>query len=270
MISFPNAKINIGLQIHEKRTDGYHNIASIFYPVAWADILEIHAYSTFHFESSGLEIPGSVEGNLVYKAFLLLKHLLPKDAGLWVHLHKIIPMGAGLGGGSADGAFALQEINKLYQLGLDIKDLQEYASKLGSDCPFFIQNRPRLCVETGTTFLETSLSLKGKWVLLVNPNLHISTAKAYSGVRPKKPEISLSEAVNRPIETWRETIINDFEHSLLPEFPVLQKLKADLYAKGALYASMTGSGSTFYGIFEEEPEHSGFHESFTTWKGKLE
>ena len=254
MLTFPNAKINIGLNIIEKRADGFHNIESVFYPVEWCDVLEIipSQEKEVKFQSSGLAIPGNENSNLCLKAWHLLKsHILQPPI---IHLHKVIPMGAGLGGGSADGAFTLKMLNEVYDLKLNNNKLQDYARQLGSDCAFFIENRPVFCYSKGDQFEDFSLDLRGKYIVLINPDIHISTAEAYSGVVPCKPKISLKDGLKQNITEWKETIKNDFERNLLLKYPAIANVKAYLYQSGAIYASMTGSGSTLYGIFDKEDE----------------
>lgn len=265
MLSFPNAKINLGLNVVEKRSDGFHNIESVFYPVGWCDALEIIKATNFSFSSTGLEIPGNLKNNLIIKAFDLLHELITiqtkKNSGkkntksqIAIHLHKVLPMGAGIGGGSADGAFALKMINEIFELELNIEQLQDFASRLGSDCPFFIENTPKFCFEKGNKFEEIELSLQGKYILLVNPQIHISTAEAYSGVLPKKPLISIQEILKSPISEWKGVLINDFEEEIIKNHPKIGQIKSHLYDLGASYASMTGSGSTVFGIFDKEVE----------------
>lgn len=268
MISFPNAKINLGLNIIEKRPDGYHNIESVFYPVAWCDALEIVKSDIFSFNSSGLEVPGNEKDNLIVKAYKLLENDgLLNDMKVRIHLHKVLPMGAGIGGGSADGAFALKLLNDVFSLDLTKKELENYAERLGSDCPFFIENKPKFCCGKGTEFEDINLSLKGKMLVLINPQIHISTAEAYAGVKPQKPEISIKDILSMPISAWKETLRNDFEEKIVENHPRIGELKTGLYAQGAMYASMTGSGSTVFGIFDKiivnlEKE---FH-SYTSWQ----
>jgi 4-diphosphocytidyl-2-C-methyl-D-erythritol kinase len=248
MLVFPNAKINIGLRITEKRADGYHNLQSCFYPVGWTDALEIIPAGKFSFSSSGLPIPGDPVRNLCVRAYSLLKadYALPP---VEMHLHKNVPIGAGLGGGSADAAFALTMLNERFGLKLATDQLEDYARRLGSDCAFFVQNKPVYCLEKGDIFEEIDVDLSGYYIVLIYPNLAISTAEAYAGVRPQQPTESLRSQLAHPIAIWRETVHNDFEDSLFPHYPVLKQIKERLYALGAVYASMSGSGSTVYGIF---------------------
>jgi 4-diphosphocytidyl-2-C-methyl-D-erythritol kinase len=271
MITFPNAKINIGLNIIEKRSDGFHNIESVFYPVEWCDVLEIipSPENKVKFQSSGLAIPGNESSNLCLKAWNLLQsHIsIPRSVPPIIQLHKIIPMGAGLGGGSADGAFTLKMLNEIYYLKLSNEELKDFARKLGSDCAFFIENRPVFCFDKGDQFEDFILDLKGKYVILVNPDIHISSAEAYSGVTPRKLEVSLKEALKQPISTWKGIIKNDFEKKLLLKYPTIADVKASLYQSGAIYASMTGSGSTVYGIFEKETDLKSSFPNFSVWQG---
>ena len=271
MLTFPNAKINIGLNIIEKRADGFHNLESIFYPVGWKDALEIVPAQDFSFGSTGLKIPGNTDNNLIIRAYHLLKSEIDQknEISIKVHLHKIIPMGAGLGGGSADGAFALKMFNQIFELGLSNEVLANYARKLGSDCAFFIENKPVFCYEKGDKFEEIALDLRGRYIVLVNPEIHISTAEAYSGVKPAKPKIGVKEAIKQPIAEWKNLIVNDFELHLLPKYPVLATIKNALYELGADYASMTGSGSTVYGIFEKPIHGKETFKDFMVWEGQL-
>lgn len=257
MLSFPNAKINLGLNILSKRPDGYHNIESCFYPIFWGDVLEVIASDTFSFTSSGLEIPGESENNLCCKAY----NLLLKDfdlAPVHIHLHKVIPMGAGLGGGSADGAFTLKMLNQLFDLKLSPKDLEKYAATLGSDCPFFIRNEPVIVSGTGTELERIKLDLSGFFIALKYPGIHIGTKEAYSKVIPGQPPYELRNILMQPISCWKEKLRNDFEPSVFPNHPEINDIKTTLYNHGALYATMTGSGSTVYGIFTEKPHIAGF------------
>jgi 4-diphosphocytidyl-2-C-methyl-D-erythritol kinase len=270
MICFPNAKINIGLNIVEKRNDCFHNIESVFYPVNWKDALEVIDNKSFKLETSGLEIEGNATNNLVYKAFELLKPFIYEDSKPHFHLHKVIPMGAGLGGGSADGAFALKLLNDFYRLELNNDKLESLAAQLGSDCPFFIENKPVFSYDRGIKFKTIDLDLSLYYIVLVNPNIHIGTAEAYGLISPKKPSVSLIESIKSPIENWKDTIVNDFEAPLMLKYPKMASIKKELYQKGALYASMTGSGSTLYGIFKEEVNNNLSFANCTVWQGKLE
>jgi 4-diphosphocytidyl-2-C-methyl-D-erythritol kinase len=268
MICFPNAKINLGLSIVGKRADGFHNIASVFYPVPCSEALEILPAPITEFKSEGIAIPGDASNNLCMKAYKLLANdfALPP---LQLILLKTLPIGAGMGGGSADAAFALKAINELVGLQLSNDTLIKYAQQLGSDCAFFVENKPVFCYNKGDEFEPIELSLKGYWVYLVYPNLAISTALAYSGVVPKEPTESIKKIISEPIDTWKNRLKNDFEDSLFPQFPVLEEIKNKLYANGAMYASITGSGSTLYGIFKEKPETIAFPMEYWTYQGEL-
>ncbi|MDH5474822.1 MAG: 4-(cytidine 5'-diphospho)-2-C-methyl-D-erythritol kinase [Cyclobacteriaceae bacterium] len=261
MVSFPNAKINLGLNITSKRIDGYHNIASCFYPIPWHDILEIIPSEKLKFTNSGISIPGNIEDNLCLKAF----HLLKKEydiPNVHIHLHKIIPIGAGLGGGSSDAAFTLKTLNKKFKLRIDNQHLEYYAAQLGSDCPFFIKNSPILATETGTTFSPVSVELSKKFLIVMKPDIHISTAEAYVGVTPKPLKPTVKDIIeNSPITKWRDLLHNDFEDSIFPNHPEIESIKKELYKKGASFASMTGSGSAVYGIFEEAINTKTFNNS---------
>ena len=255
MISFPNAKINLGLDVLQKRNDGFHDISSVFYPIPWSDILEIIPAEKLSFKTSGLPIPDSKAGNLCLQAYQLLQEKFDLPA-VSIHLHKVIPIGAGLGGGSADGAFALKMLNQLFNLALPQSELQEMASQMGSDCAFFIANKPALAEGRGERLSEIDLpSLKGKYIFMINPGIHISTKEAYSGITPSYPTTACHELIQGEISSWRNKLKNDFEPHLMQQYPLLSQLKEELYGAGALYASMTGSGSTVYGIFNQEIEN---------------
>ena len=254
MVTFPNAKINLGLNILSKRTDGYHDISSVFYPIPFEDILEIIPSETFNFEITGLTVPGNKDQNLILNAYQLLRkgHDLPP---VTIHLHKIIPMGAGLGGGSSDAAFTIKMLNTIFNLSLSNEQMEQYAGQLGSDCPFFIRNKPLLAEGTGNIFKNTVVDLKGKYLVLVCPDIHVGTADAYSKITPGIPDIPVDEIMEKvQLAQWKDHLYNDFERSVLPQFPKIRDIKDQLYASGALYASMTGSGAAVYGIFEKKPD----------------
>ena len=268
MVTFPNAKINIGLSITEKRPDGFHNLESCFYPVGWCDVLEILPASTLSFKSTGIPIPGNPATNLCLKAY----HLIKQDFSIppvMIHLHKVVPIGAGLGGGSADCAFTIKTLNDLFELHLTTEQMENYARKLGSDCAFFIQNRPKYCEGKGDEFSEISLDLSSKYIVLVNPNIHISTAEAYSGVKPMKSGVDLKEILQNPVNEWINVAKNDFENHLLSKYPAISTIKEQLYAHGAAYSSMTGSGSTVFGIFEREIDLREAYAEYSVWQGKI-
>ncbi len=256
MVCFPNAKINLGLNILEKRSDGYHNIETVFYPVKWCDVLEVvedksqKAEEEVKFSASGLNVDGEIKNNLCLKAYQFLKKdfQLPP---LKMHLHKIIPMGAGLGGGSSDTAFTLKLINELFDLKINKDVLKNYAAQIGSDCSFFMENVPVMAKEKGELMEKINLNLKGLFILIVKPGVQISTADAYRMVAPQRPERSLKAIIEMPMHEWRIFLKNDFEKYVLEKFPVIGEIKGKMYQQGAIYASMTGSGSAVYGIFEK-------------------
>ncbi len=257
MILFPNAKINIGLYITEKRTDGFHNLESAFFHVPWTDVLEITPSEHVEFVATGIPIPGNQHENLCVKAYQLLKEKFAIP-NVTIHLHKIIPMGAGLGGGSSDAAFTLMGLRDLFQISLSNEDLIPFAKQLGSDCAFFLKNTPQFGTEKGDVLEDLDLSLKGLWCALIYPNVGVSTKEAYAGVTPQKATNYLPEALKKPISHWKESIHNDFEKSIFPNYPILKTIKDQLYLNGAQYAAMSGSGSTIFGIFTEKPSTKHF------------
>lgn len=253
MITFPNAKINLGLSITEKRPDGYHNLETVFYPVALEDALEIvtspQTEEKFRLYQHGMEIAGNPADNLVAKAYLLLDRefrLPPVD----IHLYKHIPSGAGLGGGSSDAAFMLKLLNEYYHLQLTGAQLETYAATLGADCAFFINNAPTFAEGIGNLFSPVSLSLKGYGIVIVKPDVFVSTREAFARIRPHQPEYPVKEVIQSPVSEWREKLINDFEASVFPQYPVIGEIKEELYRLGAVYASMSGSGSSVFGLFK--------------------
>ncbi len=258
MIVFPNAKINLGLHITKKRSDGYHEIESAMVPIPICDALEIiPSKGKLEWNSSGLEIPGNSEDNLVIKAYKLLKKDFPNLPSVEIHLLKKIPMGAGLGGGSADAAFALTLMNQLFDLHLDDFFLEEYAAKLGSDCALFVDNQPKLAKGRGEILEALNLDLKGTHVLLIHPDIHIGTKEAYAGVTPSMPKVDLSELLQNK-SRWREELVNDFEKSIFPNHPEIKSIKEKLYEDGAYYAAMSGSGSSVFGLFEDQPNKENY------------
>lgn len=254
MISFPNAKINLGLHITAKRKDGYHDIETCMIPIPLTDALEMIVDSKkTNFSSTGLEIPGDSKDNLILKAYQLLKKDFPNLPNVNIHLHKNIPMGAGLGGGSADAAFALNLMNNLFDLILDDFFLEEYAAALGSDCAFFIENTPKIATGRGEILEPIALDLKGTHLVLINPGIHIGTKEAYAGVTPAEPKVRLKEILADK-SRWKNELVNDFEASIFPNHPKIAEIKEKLYEHGAYYAAMSGSGSSVFGLFEEKPE----------------
>lgn len=263
MILFPNAKINVGLDILRKRPDGYHDIATVMVPTAWRDILELvparGSESTLTVTGRGVDCP--TEKNLVMKAYRLMERALgipPTD----IFLHKVIPDGAGLGGGSADAAFTLTGLNSLYELGLTTEQLTDMASRLGADCPFFIHNRPMLCTGTGTEMRDMNLNLSGYTLAIVKPGRGVSTAEAYAGVTPHEPEVTLEERLTLPVSQWNRNIVNDFEASVCAKVPEIMAIKLGLQAMGADYAAMSGSGSAVYGLFAGDILADSLHARF--------
>ena len=256
MITFPNAKINLGLYVLSRRSDNYHNLSTLFYPVSWSDALEVVPATDgegCRLHTSGIAIGGDPQNNLVAKAYRLLAadyQLPPVEA----YLHKNVPFGAGLGGGSADAAFMLRLLRDLCDLPLDDEALARYAARLGADCPFFVYNRPMLAEGIGDNLSPVDLSLKGLHIVLVKPSLSVSTVEAYASVVPATPPVALPDIVKRPVAEWKELLMNDFEKSIFPRYPQLAELKQRLYDLGAVYAAMSGSGSTIYGLFESAPE----------------
>jgi 4-diphosphocytidyl-2-C-methyl-D-erythritol kinase len=274
MICFPNIKINLGLQVIDRRTDGFHNIESVFYPVKFCDVLEVIASNQaqpYQFSSSGLPINGNVDDNLVIKAYQLLAqtYALPP---VHIYLHKLIPMGAGLGGGSSNAAFMLTLLNDTFNLALSTAQLENYAAQLGSDCPFFIRNKPAYLLGKGHELTPFELDLSGYYIVLLYANVHSNTALAYSRVKRREtlePHQSLKHALAQPIHTWKNTIENDFEPSVFAQFPILATLKQQLYEQGALYASMSGSGSAAYGLFAQKPQLNNQLRPWVCFEGEL-
>ncbi|MBS1669824.1 MAG: 4-(cytidine 5'-diphospho)-2-C-methyl-D-erythritol kinase [Bacteroidetes bacterium] len=253
MVLFPNGKINLGLHITGKRPDGYHNLETVFYPLPIRDIVEIIPSDHFEFQASGLSINVDPDDNLCTKAYQLLKKDFPQLPDIKIWLHKNIPMGAGLGGGSADASFLLKLLNDKFILNLSTNQLIQYASQLGSDCPFFIHNSPCYATGRGEILEPIQLDLSAYSFVLVYPGIHIGTAWAFSQIKSSPPTISIKEIIQNPVSNWKETLKNDFEPPVLNHYPALKDIKENLYQSGAVYASLTGSGSAFYGIFPFKP-----------------
>ncbi len=273
MLCFPNAKINLGLNIVEKRTDGFHNLQTVFYPVPLCDVLEFVEVSgesnSRLIRNTGTEAATEPSENLCVKAYELLKKDFNMPA-ISIHLHKIIPVGAGLGGGSSDAAYMLTGLNRYFNLGLSTNNLQAYASQLGSDCAFFIQNKPSYAWEKGDKMHEIQVNLKNLEIVLIYPHIHISTAKAYATIKPSKPSRSPEAVVQLPVEEWEPLLTNDFESFVFKEYPEIKVIKQKLYDLNAVYAAMTGSGSAVFGLFHTLPEN--ITEQFAgyfVWEGKL-
>lgn len=258
MVVFPNCKINLGLNIIRKRADNYHDLETVFYPLSITDALEVitsekqDEENVIQFNSTGLQIDGTTENNLCIKAYHILKKDYPNLPSIKMHLHKAIPMGAGLGGGSADGAFTLKLLNNKFNLGLSKEQLINYSLRLGSDCPFFIMNKPCFATSRGEILEEIKIDLSDYKFVIVNPGIHINTGWAFSKIKPAQPQQSIKEIIQLPVEQWKDLLENDFEEAVVSNYPDLKMMKDNLYNAGAVYASMSGSGSTFYGIFRKE------------------
>lgn len=266
MVSFPPCKINLGLNVLRKKHDGYHDIDTCFLPIPFTDILEIIPSRDFSFSLSGIAIPGSEDDNICVKAYRLLKekfHL----SDVSIHLHKNVPTGAGLGGGSADGAYTLRSVNEVFDLGLSQTDLARFAATLGSDCPFFVYDSPMLGKGRGDLLTPVTLSLTGLYFILVNPGIHVSTAEAYSAIVPVTPATRIADIISLPVGEWRGKLKNDFEESVFRKYPEIENIKTQFYESGALYASMSGSGSSLYGIFNSETKLAVSIEKHVLWRG---
>lgn len=284
MVQFPNCKINLGLHITSKRPDGYHNIETIMVPVGWTDVIEIverdaqvvdkdlltgsYLSEKVNFYSYGNPIPGKAENNLCIKVYHLLEDWFNLPA-VDIHLIKNVPIGAGLGGGSSDAAFCLKTLKDFFSLTISDHEAKTLLAKIGSDCPFFWDNQTAFAFGKGDEMRHIDIDVKDKWIMLVYPNIAIGTAEAYSGVKPKAPKVDLELLPDLPIESWREVIENDFELSVFPQYPEIGIIKDQLYTMGAQYASLSGSGSTMYAIFEEEPELPSTWKKFPHWIGQL-
>ncbi len=251
MLTFPNAKINIGLNVINRRTDGYHNLETVFYPIKINDALEVIEAEELSFEASGIEIPGFANENLCLKAFELIRKDL-SIPNVKIHLHKNIPIGAGLGGGSADAGFFIELVNKKFGLGMSLKQMENYARALGADCAFFLHNTPIFATGKGDEFENIDLDLSAYYLVLVMPDTHVSTGEAYRGVKPEIPAKSLKELISLSVEEWKELIRNDFEESIFKNHSEIRGVKTALYDAGAVYAAMSGSGASVYGIFKNE------------------
>lgn len=254
MLSFPNCKINLGLRIVRKRTDGYHDLETVFYPLPFCDALEIipSRQLPFSFTASGIIVDASTENNLCVKAYQLLKKDFPALPPAQIHLHKAIPTGGGLGGGSADAAFTLQLLNNEFKLGITDHQLSTYALQLGSDCPFFLINKPCYATGRGEELTTIELDLSAYDIMLVYPGIPVSTTQAFAGITPAMPSRNIKEIIHQPVDTWKAGLINDFEPVVFKMHPAIGSIKEELYRQDAVYASLSGSGSTVYGIFAKE------------------
>jgi len=276
MICFPNAKINLGLNIVEKRSDGFHNIETVFYPINWCDALEVIENKEFqkgdekiNLSLSGIAVEGNTQDNLISKAYKLIDtaHNLPP---VKVHLHKNIPMGAGLGGGSSDAAFFIKLLNDKFLLNLSANEQLNFAKQLGSDCAFFIENKPVYASGKGDVFSRVEIDLRRYCIIVVYPATHSNTALAYKGVVPFKPQKNIQSIITNEIKNWKEDLANDFEKTIFLQHPELQNIKNTFYSKGALYASMSGSGSAVYGVFKNDVDvkEFSFPNNHLIWKSK--
>ena len=271
MLCFPNAKINLGLNIVSRRSDGYHELETIFYPVEIKDALEIvptKAELTVNREyrlfQSGLTVEGNEDYNLVIKALRLIRREQDISA-IDIHLLKKIPFGAGLGGGSANAAAMLKLTNKMFKLGYSNEQLIEMAVELGADCPFFIKNKPVFATGIGEKMEDIELDLSNYHFVLIKPDISINTGWAYSVITPKRPDISLKEIAKMPIGRWKEVMTNDFETPIFKKHPQINDIKQQLYELGAVYASMSGSGSSVYGFFNKMPQIDNLFTDHFVW-----
>ncbi|HPI79669.1 MAG TPA: 4-(cytidine 5'-diphospho)-2-C-methyl-D-erythritol kinase [Cyclobacteriaceae bacterium] len=266
MVSFPFCKINLGLRVLSRREDGYHNIETCFYPVPWCDVLEAIPSKRFSFDHTGLPIAGT--GNLCVRAYDMLKegYGLPP---VKMHLHKIIPMGAGLGGGSADAAFTLKSLNALFSLGLPHDKLVEIAAGLGSDCPFFLHEKAMLGTGRGEVLAPANVSLAGRFLVIVKPDAHIPTKDAYKEVTPDASGKGLAGILMGNEKEWKDALVNDFEKGVFSQYPEVRMIKNTLYGAGAFYASMSGSGSAVYGLFDGPVRLRGKFKGMSYWSGTL-
>lgn len=260
MTKHPIAKINLGLNIVEKRADGYHNLETVFYPVAICDALEVQPMSEdfpsatdCDLKVTNLQIAGDEQRNLVVRAYTMLKADFPTLPRLHIHLWKGIPMQAGMGGGSSDGAYMILLLNEMFALGMTQQQMAAYAARLGADCAFFIYGQPSYAEGIGERLRPISLDLTGWHIAVVRPDIPVPTREAFSLIRPHRPAACCAEVVMQPVETWRDTLTNDFEDSVFALHPEIGQVKARLYEMGATYASMSGSGSALYGLFREQP-----------------
>ena len=270
MVAFPPCKINLGLHVLNKRPDGYHNIETCFAPVPWTDILEIIPSDQFTFTSSGNIIPGDGRDNLCIMAYYLLKDDFSLPA-VNIHLHKIIPTGAGLGGGSSDAAHTLLLLNEIFSLKLTTLQLERYAGMIGSDCPFFIHNMAMFGSGRGEVMEPVQdLDLNSMFLVLVKPDVHVSTQEAYAGIVPQVPVVSLRSVLGTyPVAEWKDVLVNDFEYSVSRKHPVIRSIKEKFYKEGAVYASMSGSGSSVFGIFSSPVNLKDQFPGCEYWQGSL-
>ncbi len=256
MICFPTAKINLGLHILNKRSNGFHNIETVMFPIQWNDALEViesnNTSNDFELQVSGISIDGALQDNLLYKTFLKIK-ALKSIPNITVYLHKNIPMGAGLGGGSANVGFFINLLNTKFKLQLSNTEKETIAASIGSDCAFFIYNKPTLCTGKGNLLTPINIDLTGYYIYVVYPNIHSNTALAYKNCTINSSAASLQHILDQPMNTWKHSLINDFEPGIFKAYPIIEQIKNTMYDNGALYASLSGSGSSVYGIYETNP-----------------
>jgi len=270
MIIRSPAKINIGLHVTGRRPDGFHDLQSVMFPVGLCDLLEIRqngtGNSSLEFSQTGIPVEGDNGTNLCEKAYWLMtgRAVLPPAR---IHLHKKVPVGAGLGGGSSNATHTLLGLNGLFQAGLTRETLHEMAARLGSDCPFFLHHQPMMMEGRGEILTPCDIDLDGLYMVILFPGIHISTAEAYAGINPANPEAHLKTLVNQPIGEWKALVVNDFEKTVFQKYPELAGIKEGLYRSGALYASMSGSGSAIYGIFQCLPRLPAEISRRVIWKG---
>jgi 4-diphosphocytidyl-2-C-methyl-D-erythritol kinase len=252
MIVFPTCKINLGLDILRKRPDGYHDLQTVFYPVPYTDMLEFVEAPVFRFDSTGFPIASDHSSNLCVKAYNLMRERFPDLPAVHMHLHKTIPMGAGLGGGSSDGAFTLLALNEHFRKQLSAPELIDMSLKLGSDCPFFIINKPVVAYGRGEIMEPVPISLAGYNLVMIHPGIHVSTKDAFAGIAPRDAAADLKQRISEPVYTWKNWLTNQFEETVGAKYPLILEIKAMLYRQGAEYASMSGSGSVVFGLFRDK------------------
>ena len=276
MITFPIAKINLGLNVVERRPDGYHNLETVFYPVPIKDALEVTPMDPLFpspydcdLKVSNISIEGDEQRNLVVRAYQLLKQDFPQLPRIHAHLHKAIPTQAGMGGGSSDCAYMIRLLNEQFQLGLTTQQMQDYAARLGADCAFFILSQPAYAEGIGERLEPIALDLSPYWIAVVRPDVPVPTKEAFSLIHPHHPQKNCREVVMQPIETWHHDLVNDFEESVFALHPEIGAIKSQLYDLGAVYAAMSGSGSALFGIFREDIKIGEHFPDMFTYGGRL-
>lgn len=276
MITFPVAKINLGLNVVERRADGYHNLETVFMPLTGLhDSLEVTVMderfpsaTDCDLKTTNMAIAGDEQDNLVVKAYRLLKADFPQMPRVHAHLYKAIPTQAGMGGGSSDGAAMLTLLNKMFSLGLTEQQLVERAIRLGADCPFFIAGRPAYAEGIGELLTPIELGISGMGIVVVRPDIPVPTKEAFSLIVPRRPQKNCRDIVGQPVGTWRDELANDFEHSVFAHHPEIGKIKEQLYGLGAVYAQMSGSGSAVFGLFDRQPTLRDEFDGMFVWQGQ--